>query len=92
MTEKRDSSPGHNVASLHGGQVAGLKPNPNCIAELEKLLERAKAGEITGIACAALHHDNLPSYTIRGMVGPYSLLGDVDMMRTELTNLMLNMK
>lgn len=77
-----------NVTSLHGAQVEGGQPNAGCIAKLQELLERAEAGEITGIACASLHGDNTASYTIAGLVGPYSLLGAVDMSKAELQGLM----
>ena len=78
------SSPVHNVASLHGGEVILPTPNAGCIAELRRMLEQAEAGEIVGIVCARLHGDKLGSYTIAGMIGPYSLLGAVDMAHHEL--------
>ena len=76
------------VTALHGGEVNGLKPNEGCIRHLRDLLEKAEAGEITGFVCASLHSDNLGSYTIAGMVGPYSLLGSLEMAKSELQELM----
>ena len=76
------------VTALNGGDVNAPVPNEGCIRNLRELLERAEAGEITGIACACLHSDNLGSYTIAGMAGPYSLLGTVDMMQSELRDIM----
>lgn len=79
-----------SVTALHGGEVNTQTPNPGCIAHLRELLEKAEAGEITGIVCACLHGDNLGSYTIAGMIGPYSLLGAVDMAHSELRSRMLD--
>lgn len=76
------------VTALHGGVVNSPTPNQGCISALRELLEMAEAGEITGIACAKLHGDNLASYTIAGLVGPYSMLGAVDMAKSELQDLM----
>lgn len=76
------------VRSLYGGDVNGLEPNESCVKVLRELLDMAEAGEITGIACAKLHGDNTGSYTIAGMIGPYSLLGALDMMQSELRDAM----
>ena len=90
--DRPNSSCGPKVASLHGGQVAGGKPNDGCVAKLKELLERAEAGDITGIACATLHSDNTASYSIAGLIGPYSLLGASDMARSELADIMKAMQ
>jgi hypothetical protein len=74
--------------SLHGGEVNTFTPNEGCIKALREMLEMAEAGEITGIVCARLHGDNLGSYTIAGMAGPYSLLGAIVMAQKEMTELM----
>lgn len=87
-TETPASSTGRNVTSLHGAVVPDGEPNPNCVAKLEELLERAKAGDVTGIALAALHSDNTASTAVVGNVGPYSLLGAVDMARRDLQDIM----
>ena len=63
-------------------------PNAGCVAKLKELLERAEAGEITGIVCASLHSDNTASTAVAGMVGPYSLLGAVDMAKSDLVDMM----
>ena len=72
------------VTALHGGEVNSFTPNEGCIKALREMLEMAEAGEITGIVCARLHGDNLGSYTIAGMAGPYSLLGALEMARSDL--------
>ena len=86
--EAPGSSPVPSVVALHGGEVNTFTPNEGCIRALREMLEMAEAGEITGIVCARLHGDNLGSYTIAGMIGPYSLLGAVDMAHSELRNRM----
>jgi hypothetical protein len=73
-----------DIRALHGGEVILPTPNESCIAELRRLLDKAEAGEIVGIVCASLHGDKLGSYTFAGMIGPYSLLGAVDMAHHEL--------
>lgn len=78
----------HNVTALHGGDVNTFTPNESCINALREMLEMAEAGEITGIVCARLHGDNLGSYTIAGMAGPYSLLGSLEMARSDLIDAM----
>ncbi|RDC59780.1 hypothetical protein HME9302_00975 [Alteripontixanthobacter maritimus] len=86
--DKPDTSYGRKVTALHGGDIVTGAPNAGCVAKLKELLERAEAGEITGIVCASLHSDKLASYSIAGMVGPYSLLGAADMAQSELLDLM----
>ena len=82
--DKPNSSNVGEVTALYGGEVNRLTPNEGCVAHLRELLQRAEAGEITGIVCASLHADNLCSYTIAGMIGPYSLLGAIEMAKSEL--------
>jgi hypothetical protein len=79
---------GDNVAALRGDKVFTGEPNAGAVAKLQELLERAKAGDLTGVVCATLHSDGTASYAIAGMIGPYSLLGASDMARTELIELM----
>ena len=86
--ETPGSSPVPSVVSLHGGEVNTYTPNEGCIKALREMLEMAEAGEITGIVCARLHGDNLGSYTIAGMTGPYSLLGALDMAHDNLRSIM----
>lgn len=72
----------------------GLEPvpcagaiNPDLVTHLEELLERAKAGEMTGIAYATLHPGDLSLYgsrgrTTRGLLGALTLL-QYDMCRSD---------
>lgn len=80
------------VTALHGGEVNTFEPNEGCIKALREMIEMAEAGEITGIVCARLHGDNLGSYTIAGMAGPYSLLGALDMAQSELRDYMKDLQ
>ena len=48
-------------------------------------IEASTAGQIiTGFVAASLHGDGLASYTIAGMIGPYALLGGLEMAKMEL--------
>jgi hypothetical protein len=73
-----------DVKSLHGAQVQDGTPNQGCVDKLRDLLERAEAGEITGIALAALHSDNTASSCVAGMIGPSALLGQLRMAEHDL--------
>ena len=86
--DRPSSSQGDNVASLHGGEIMRGEPNAGCVAKLRELLERAEAGDITGIVCASLHSDKTASFAIAGMVGPYAMLGSVEMAKDRLIELM----
>jgi|GEM_PF-2039338 len=83
-----DTSDVHNVTSLHGDEVLQPKPNESCVKALRELLERAKSGDVVGTICISLHSDGLASFSINGMAGPYSLLGAVDMAKSDLQDLM----
>lgn len=48
--------------------------NPDLVAALERLLERAKSGDIVSIACAVMHNDKSAAYKCVGVTS-YSLLG-----------------
>ncbi|WP_454917436.1 hypothetical protein [Xanthobacter sediminis] len=73
-----------NVVAIRGGPTGQPEPNPTCIATLEEWLERARSGEIVGVALAALHHDGVGSYAVGGRVGGYSMLGALEMACAEL--------
>jgi hypothetical protein len=81
-----------NVQPLFGGVVPGMgTPNEGCIDVLEGLLERARAGELVGVVCAATHSDNMASYVLAGMIGPYSLLGALELAKADLIENMMDM-
>lgn len=44
------------------------KPDEDCIAECQKLLKMAEAGEITGIAWCARYYDDLTGFSYAGFI------------------------
>lgn len=66
------------VTSLFGGPTGERTVNEIAVAALEELLEKARSGEIVGIAVAALHYDGCGSFQLAGRVGGYSMLGALD--------------
>jgi hypothetical protein len=73
-----------NVAAINGSVVVPGEPNETCVAECERLLERARAGDIVGIAAAILHRDNTASYALAGIAGGFGMLGAAEMIKSEL--------
>lgn len=75
-----------NVTSFYNGDpvIATAEPRESVIKELEDLLERARSGEVQGVAYAALHSDGLASWGIFGAQGPYSMVGAVEVMKANL--------
>jgi len=68
-----------NVISLAPGNVPG-EPDPDIIATLEGLLERAKSGEMTGIAYATVAIDGTQGTGWNGVAGTRHPLGTAVMM------------
>lgn len=67
-----------NVTSINknGDIIAPTnQPNPFLIKFLEDQLERARAGEIIGIAGAILDKDKLGEFFTAGRVGGFSMIG-----------------
>lgn len=75
------------VVSIFGGPTGEPRPSEACIQCLERLLEMAKAGEITGVAAASVHHDGTASFDVSGFVGGYSLMGALEMARSSLVEI-----
>ena len=75
-----------NVIPFHKGDVviATGEPRESVIKAIEDLLERARSGDIQGMAYAALYHDSLASWGIVGLCGPHSLIGAVEVMKANL--------
>ena len=86
--DRPGSSQGDNVTALHGEVMQTGRPHEGCVKALRELLARAEAGEVVGIVCASLHSDNLASYTLAGLIGPYSLNGAIDLAHDELRDRM----
>lgn len=76
-----------NVKSLYGGPTGTPQVNETCVAELRRLLEAAEAGEIIGFVAGALHKDGCAAWRMAGMVGGYSLIGALEVARTELVHM-----
>ena len=71
------------VVGLFGKADLG-NPVPSCVAALRDLLERAEAGEVIGVALAAVNAKGSASYSVGGMIGAYGLLGAVDMAKAHM--------
>lgn len=67
------------VTNIFGGATVSQKPNEATIAFLEDLLERAKSGDVVGVAVSSLHWDQAASYAVVGSVGGYSMIGGLEM-------------
>ncbi|TNE43431.1 MAG: hypothetical protein EP341_11455 [Sphingomonadales bacterium] len=66
------------VVSIDGGPVIdGRDPNPDCVAELEDLLEMARSGEIVGIAGTIIHHDEGTSRITAGFCRSPRVVGSL---------------
>jgi hypothetical protein len=76
-----------NVVSLHGGPTGIAEVNEACVQTLEIWLDMAKSGEIAGVALAGLGFDGCGRYAIGGLVGGYSILGALEMVRSDLVDL-----
>lgn len=64
-----------NVVGIHGRPVPELgKPNDHLIAEIERLLEMARSGEIQGLLGAYLYRDGCTAKTTAG-IHSFSLVG-----------------
>lgn len=75
------------VVSLTGGLTHQREVVPNCVSVLEDLLERARAGEIVGVAVAGLYYDATAAYWVGGRVGGYGMIGALEMIRADLVEI-----
>jgi hypothetical protein len=81
------------------GEVRGLfgelpepgEPVVSCVSALKDLLQRAEAGEVVGIAAAAVSGTGNALYVVGGVVGAYGMLGALDMAKAELVSFMQDM-
>ncbi len=80
-----------NVVSLRGSfQVEAAEPNQTVVAELERLLEAARAGELVGLAGTYLHKDKSVAYSYAGGVAGYGMIGGLECLKARLTRLSLD--
>jgi len=73
-----------SVVSLHGGPTGERERSEACVATLRRYLEMAEAGEISGVALVGLYHDGAACWHLGGRVGGYSMLGALEMVRSDL--------
>ena len=67
-----------DVKAIFGGPTGQREVNQHAVEEAEALLQAVKSGEVIGFAVARLHHDQLASYRVAGMVGGYSMIGGLE--------------
>ncbi|MFG1424971.1 hypothetical protein [Roseixanthobacter glucoisosaccharinicivorans] len=74
------------VISLRGTALppTAPTPNPTVVAELERLLEAARAGELVGLAGTFLHKDHNVTYAYAGSVGGYGMIGGLACLKARL--------
>lgn len=79
------------VISLHGKPLpeAGT-PSATVIAELERLLAAARAGEVIGLAGCYLHRDRSTSFSFAGQVGGFALIGALECVKQRVMRIVLS--
>lgn len=83
-----DSS--QNIVSLYGPlPEQKSEPDANVVAELERLLEAARAGEIVGLVGSYLHKNGAASYSFAGIVGKYAVIGGLECAKERVLRLTL---
>lgn len=76
-----------NVISAFGHPTGERQVSDALVASLEEWLERARSGEITGMAGAFLHCDGMASYSVAGLVGGFALIGALEIAKAELVEI-----
>jgi hypothetical protein len=73
------------IVGLHGAWQPSPPPEPDesVVAELERLLEAAHAGEIVGFAAACQHRDKV-SWCYSGVTGGFGMLGALECLKERL--------
>jgi hypothetical protein len=79
-----------NVISLHGDFCAApAQTNTTVIAELERLLEAARSGEIVGLVGSYVHRNGVTTYSYAGAISSYALIGGLECAKERLVRLAL---
>jgi hypothetical protein len=78
------------VVGLHGTWQPAPPPEPNesVVAELEELLEAARAGDLIGFAIACQHRDRV-GWCYAGATGGFGILGAIECLKERLLRAML---
>lgn len=80
------------VVTLHGEPLQAdgkVEPNQAAIKALESLLERAKRGEITGVAGAVRLETGNTEWHCSGWLGGFSMVGALQCLLMHLTRIAL---
>lgn len=72
MVKRKD-----NVVSIDGKPLNAPKANRAVIQALGQEIERAKSGEIIGVAIARYHHDGSTGFAVAGQFRPRVMAGAV---------------
>jgi hypothetical protein len=68
-----------NVTSLRGGSVPrSLEVHAPLVADLERLLEEARAGKVVAVAAAVQFYNDEAGMLVRGRTKPFLLAGALD--------------
>ena len=74
-----------NVTTLHGGSVPkSLETVGPLVADLERLLEDARAGRVVAVAAAIQLHNDEAGVLIRGRMKPFVLVGALEAVKKML--------
>ncbi|GLO70335.1 hypothetical protein MACH17_18520 [Phaeobacter inhibens] len=74
------------VTSINGAFVSTGEPNEFAVQSLKDALERAQSGDVIGVGVVMRHADGCGSFSIAGSVGGYSMLGALEMVRSEIVD------
>ncbi len=81
-----NSTSAPNVKTI-AGEPYELERNLECIEQLGGVLERAKSGEICGVALVAMNKDRTTSNLLVGHVGGFGMVGRIEMLKSTLLTL-----
>ena len=74
-----------NVTSLNGGPTGEKKPEPECVKEIQLLLDRARSGDVIGVAYVTANFDSSQGAGWGGYVGSWSMIGALQCLVAKFT-------